>query len=62
MNQGIMGWAYYYLATQAVNQMSAERLLLPEDGARVLNALLNQALRTPIPTQSLELDDEDDGE
>lgn len=53
---------YYFLLLNAVNQMFSERLILGEDGWRVVNAAVNQILRTPIPIKSLEEDMANDAE
>jgi hypothetical protein len=51
---------YYYLLVNAIDQMASERLILQEDGWRVLNAAMNQALRTKIPLKSLADDTQDE--
>jgi hypothetical protein len=51
---------YYYLLTNAIDQLGARRLILAEDAWTMLNQSLNRALAAQIPRKSLEEDMQDD--
>ncbi len=50
---------YYFAATNAVAQSAAQGFLLPEDGSRALNTILQRALNVGISTKVLQIDEED---